>query len=104
MKNLPGQYIKILTNKGFTDFQISVYRVVYKIPKGRTYSYKWVARQIGRPKAYRAVGQALKKNPFVGIIPCHRVICSNGFPGGFSKGINEKIKMLRKEEFRTDLS
>jgi methylated-DNA-[protein]-cysteine S-methyltransferase len=81
-----------------TPFQKKVYRTVLKIPYGQVRSYKWVAQQIGRPKAARAVGQALKKNPFVGIVPCHRVIASDGTLGGFSKGIRKKIKMLKAEK------
>jgi len=68
-----------------------------KIPYGETRSYKWVAKQTGKPAAMRAVGQALKKNPFVGIIPCHRVVSSDGSLGGFSKGVKKKRQMLAAE-------
>jgi O-6-methylguanine DNA methyltransferase len=63
-------------------------------------SYKWVARRIGRPCASRAVGNALNKNPYPGIIPCHRVIKSDGTPGGFAKGVEMKLAMLEKEGIR----
>ena len=69
-----------------TDFQKQVYAVVAKIKSGQTLSYAEVARRIGKPLAYRAVGNALNKNPFMGIVPCHRVIKSNGEIGGYVKG------------------
>jgi O-6-methylguanine DNA methyltransferase len=81
-----------------TAFQGKVYKAVLEIPHGETRSYKWVAKEIGRPLAVRAVGQALKKNPFIGVIPCHRVISSDGSLGGFSRGVKAKKKMLRKEK------
>ena len=84
----------------YTDFQRVVWRVVQEIPEGETRSYAWVAREIGRPRAARAVGQALKKNPYPGFIPCHRVIRSDGTPGGFSQGLNMKKKLLEREKER----
>jgi methylated-DNA-[protein]-cysteine S-methyltransferase len=80
-----------------TGFQEKVYKAVLKIPPGQVRSYKWVAQQIGKPSAVRAVGQALKKNPFIGIVPCHRVISSDGSIGGFSRGRRNKIRMLESE-------
>lgn len=71
--------------------------MVKTIPCGQTRSYKWVAGKIGNPQAFRAVGQALKKNPLPGIIPCHRVIRSDGKLGGFSKGSKEKKRLLESE-------
>ena len=97
MQGLPRRYKDILISRGFTDFQIEVYSAVFKIPKGQVRSYKWVAQNIGRPLAVRAVGQALKKNPLVGIVSCHRVISSDGSLGGFSKGPKQKRNMLKKE-------
>ncbi|UCD54765.1 MAG: methylated-DNA--[protein]-cysteine S-methyltransferase [Candidatus Omnitrophota bacterium] len=82
---------------GLTPFQRRVYRAVSSIPPGEVRSYKWVAEKIGAPRAYRAVGHALKKNPYVGIIPCHRVIKSNGSLGGFSKGKSRKRGLLKRE-------
>lgn len=83
--------------KNLTDFQKDVYKVVRTIPRGETKSYKWVAEQIGRPNAYRAVGQALKKNPRPDIIPCYRVIKENGDIGGYVKGKKLKEKKLKRE-------
>ena len=80
-----------------TVFAEKVYRSVSKIPKGATRSYKWVAAKIGRPKAYRAVGNALNKNPYIGTVPCHRVIKSDGSIGGFAKGISRKKRLLKAE-------
>lgn len=80
-----------------TVFDNQVYRIVKSIPKGRVQSYKWVARKIGRPKAYRAVGNALNKNPWPIIVPCHRVVKSDGSLGGFAKGTGAKLKLLTAE-------
>src|SRR5258708_19302876 len=66
-----------------TAFQKLVYDFVRKIPTGHTVTYKQVASGIGKPKAYRAVGNALNKNPFAPEVPCHRVIKSDGSIGGF---------------------
>jgi len=81
-----------------TPFQKKVYKVVRTIPKGETRSYKWVAEKIESPKAYRAVGSALNKNKHLSIIPCHRVIKSDGSIGGYSKGRALKKKILKKEK------
>lgn len=83
-----------------TDFQKKVYAVVSKIPSGEVRSYRWVAVKIGCAKAYRAVGNALNKNPYIGKVPCHRVIRSDGSIGGFARGIRQKQKMLRMESCR----
>jgi len=84
----------------FTKFQQKVFRVVSTIPQGKTRSYAWVAKKIGHPQAYRAVGSALNKNPYVGKVPCHRVIKSDGTIGGFSKGLTAKKRLLQKEGIR----
>lgn len=84
-------------NLVITLFQKKVYDFVRKIPKGRTMTYKQVAVGIGRPKAYRAVGNALNKNPFAPEVPCHRVIKSDGSIGGFASGSRKKLKLLSNE-------
>lgn len=71
-----------------------------KIPRGQTRSYAWVAEQIGKPKAARAVAQALKRNPWPLIIPCHRVIESNGKLGGYAYGTELKKLFLELESTR----
>ncbi len=81
-----------------SEFQKKAYAVVKKIPKGETRSYKWVAEQMGKPHAYRAVGQALNKNPYPEFIPCHRVIRSDGSLGGYSKGLRRKSRLLEREK------
>ncbi len=82
-----------------TDFEIEVWKALRKIPYGETRSYKWVAEHIGRPAAVRAVGQALSKNPVPIVIPCHRVIESDGSLGGYSAGINNKVRLLEIEYY-----
>ena len=79
-------------------FQEKVYAVVRKIPKGKVLTYKEVARKIGSPKSYRAVGNVLHKNVDPKV-PCHRVIRSDGRIGGYRDGNNSKIKILRKERY-----
>lgn len=83
----------------FSEFEKKVLKVTSQIPLGQVRSYKWVARKIGRPKATRAVGQALKKNPYPIIIPCHRVIKSDGSLGGYVKGKNLKKNLLLFEKY-----
>lgn len=79
-------------------FSRKVLEFVYTIPYGKTLTYAEIARAVGQPKAFRAVGQALKRNPLPLIIPCHRVVATNG-PGGFTSpgGIATKLEMLQWE-------
>jgi O-6-methylguanine DNA methyltransferase len=91
---------KIDKNPGLTLFQKKVLKIVLKIPKGEARSYAWVAEKVGNPKASRAVGQALKKNPYAPVVPCHRVIASSGKIGGYLGGSTKKQKLLRKEGVR----
>jgi methylated-DNA-[protein]-cysteine S-methyltransferase len=79
-----------------TDFSKKVYDAVRKIPEGKTLTYKEVAQLAGRPAAFRAVGNILNKN-YNPEIPCHRVVRSNGKPGGYNRGSEQKIKRLRDE-------
>ena len=81
-----------------TDFQKAVWRQLQKIPFGETASYGDVARAIGNPKAFRAVGNANNKNPSPVIIPCHRVIGSDGKLVGFGGGIWRKEWLLDHEK------
>jgi len=83
----------------YTNFQKKILKIVRKIPYGETRSYKWVAQTAGYPRAYRAVGNTMRNNPIPLIIPCHRVIKSNGMLGGFSgkEGIALKRKMIDLE-------
>jgi len=81
-----------------TEFQLSIWRALQKIPKGKTTTYAEIAQTIGRPKAVRAVGTAIGANPIAYLIPCHRVIRSDGSLGGFRWGLECKIKMLEWEK------
>lgn len=80
-----------------TDFQRAVWDATYQIPYGEVRSYSWVAQQIGKPKATRAVGTAEGANPLPIIVPCHRVLRSNGALGGYSAGLHWKPKLLALE-------
>ena len=80
-----------------TLFQCDVWRQTRLIPYGETRSYQWVAEQIKKPGAARAVGQALGKNPFLVIVPCHRVVASDGGLGGFGGGLEMKRQLLMME-------
>ena len=80
-----------------TLFQRSVWEAIRSIPYGETRSYGWVANRIGKPAAVRAVGQALGKNPLPIIVPCHRVVASDGGLCGFGGGLEMKRNLLRLE-------
>ncbi len=81
-----------------TDFQRKVWRELLNIPYGGTRTYKDIANNIGSPKAYRAVGNALNKNPVLILVPCHRVIGSNGQLVGFGGGLELKAWLLDLEK------
>ncbi|MFH1359776.1 MAG: MGMT family protein [Candidatus Omnitrophota bacterium] len=81
-----------------TAFEWKVLQATAQIPLGQTRSYQWIAGKIGHPKAVRAVGSVLHKNPFPLIIPCHRVIKKDGSLGGFAKGRKMKRNLLEKEK------
>lgn len=74
-----------------------MYKAVIYIPRGRVRSYKWVASKIGSPAAYRAVGNALNKNPYPTSVPCHRIIKADGSIGGYYRGRSIKAKLLKAE-------
>lgn len=80
-----------------TAFQRKVWEITRLIPYGETRSYTWVAEQIKKPRAVRAVGQALGRNPLPIIVPCHRVLASNGRLGGYTGGIETKRHLLHLE-------
>ena len=79
------------------SFQEKVYKVVSKIPKGKVMTYAEIAKALGSPRAFRAVGSALNKNPNPVIVPCHRVVRSNGEIGGYRGGQKKKAILLKKE-------
>ena len=80
-----------------TEFQVSVLEALQTIPYGETTSYGAIAKQIGRPKAVRAVGAANGRNPIPIVVPCHRVIGSGGDLTGFGGGLDTKEALLRLE-------
>ena len=80
-----------------TDFQRDAWQALLDIPYGETRSYSDVARAIGRPKAVRAVGAANGQNPIAIVIPCHRVVGSNGDLTGFGGGLDVKQQLLTLE-------
>jgi O-6-methylguanine DNA methyltransferase len=80
-----------------TPFQRKVWRALRQIPHGQTRSYAWVARRIGCPRAVRAVGAACGANPVPILVPCHRVLRSDGSLGGFSAGVDLKARLLALE-------
>lgn len=80
-----------------TSFQLQVWNALRKIKIGDTVSYKSIATMIGSPKAYRAVGTACGQNPIAIIIPCHRVIKSNGTQGEYRWGKDLKKKLIDRE-------
>jgi methylated-DNA-[protein]-cysteine S-methyltransferase len=80
-----------------TPFQRKVWEITRLIPYGETRSYRWVAEQIGRPEAVRAVGRTLSKNPLPIIIPCHRVLTIDGKLGGYHGGVEMKRDLISLE-------
>ncbi len=79
------------------SFAEEVYSILRKVPRGKVCTYQEIAKAIGKPNSWRAVGNALNKNPYAPEVPCHRVVRSNGELGGFAYGQSEKIKRLREE-------
>lgn len=87
--------IDVLKDK--TGFERDVYVAAFKIPKGKVSTYKRIAEKVGNPKAYRAVANALHKNPLSPVVPCHRVVGSDGSFGGDRKGAQWRRSMVEKE-------
>ncbi len=85
--------------KDYPDFYQRVWKICYSIPAGETRTYGWIAKELGKPGASRAVGTALGANPFVPTVPCHRVLRSDGGMGGYSGegGVAAKRRLLAQE-------
>ncbi len=85
--------------KAHSPFYQAVWKACAEIPKGQVRTYGWVAKRIGKPKAARAVGMALGKNPFAPTVPCHRVVGADGRLTGYSGagGVAKKRRMLKAE-------
>lgn len=95
---IPGAILKKIRN--YPKFHQKVWLACAAIPRGKTMTYGGIARKIGAPGSARAVGQALSKNPFAPVVPCHRVIRSDGGMGGYSGpgGVKAKRRMLAEEK------
>ena len=91
------QFFTVPLHLAGTSFQIRVWQALREIPYGQVRSYADVARRIGSPRAVRAVGSANGKNPIPIIVPCHRVIQSDGGLGGYSGGLDVKHFLLKHE-------
>jgi methylated-DNA-[protein]-cysteine S-methyltransferase len=96
-KGYPVDFTGDLDLSRATPFETQVWKTTQSIPYGETRSYRWVAVQIGKPLAPRAVGQALGRNCLPVIIPCHRVLTSDGKLGGFGGGLDMKRFLLDLE-------
>ncbi|MBI4677274.1 MAG: MGMT family protein [Elusimicrobia bacterium] len=94
---LPSRILRAM--KAHPPFHQAVWRACAGIPKGQVRTYGWIAREIGRPGAARAVGQALGKNPFAPHVPCHRVVGADGRLTGFSGpgGVKAKRRLLLRD-------
>jgi AraC family transcriptional regulator of adaptative response/methylated-DNA-[protein]-cysteine methyltransferase len=77
-----------------TDFEVEVWETLLKIPAGRAATYAEVARKVGRPTAFRAVGAAIGKNPISFVVPCHRVVGTSGALTGYHWGLPRKRAIL----------
>jgi methylated-DNA-[protein]-cysteine S-methyltransferase len=86
-----------------TQFQRRVWGITRAIPRGQTRTYGQIARQAGSPGAARAVGQSMARNPWPIIVPCHRVLGSDGSLTGFGGGVDMKRRMLEMEGARLEL-
>jgi len=93
-----------LDMNGVPEFHRRVYEIAREIPSGETLSYGEVATRLGEPSAAREVGQALGRNPFPIVVPCHRVLAAGGKTGGFSApgGIATKLRLLAIEGARAN--
>jgi O-6-methylguanine DNA methyltransferase len=80
-----------------TDFQVACWRALVRIPYGETRNYADIARAVGRPQGFRAVGMANNRNPIAIVVPCHRVIASDGTLCGYGGGLDVKRKLLELE-------
>jgi len=89
---------KIGFTKG-TEFDRNVWLALREVPYGETRTYKWLAEKVGKPAGSRAVGQALSRNPIPIILPCHRIIESDGSIGGYSAGVDFKRRLLEIEYY-----
>ena len=92
----PPFSVDVLDFSGFSEFTVTVYKTLFTIPKGVLVTYGELAEMAGYARAARAVGTAMRKNRFLMLVPCHRVIASNSL-GGFTTGIETKIALQNHE-------
>ncbi len=93
-----SEIIRELKRRKLTAFQTRVLLAAYSVPKGKTITYKELAKKAGYPNAYRAAGSVMKMNPLAPTIPCHRVIKSDRSLGNYSNGgTKAKERMLKRE-------
>ena len=92
-----------LTKVKLTSFQWQVLRATLTIPFGETRSYAWIARQIGNPQAVRAVGQALRCNPYPLLMSCHRVVKEDGTSGGYA-GVADSARKKKLLTLESELA
>lgn len=83
------------------QFNQKVWQFCKKVPRGKITTYQAIAKAM-RTKAYRAVGNALNRNPYAPMVPCHRVVKSDGSIGGFAGGVRQKIAMLKRESIAVE--
>ncbi len=99
IKSVQGEKISALPLHLYgTDFQLKVWKALLQIPSGKLATYKTLAQFIGNPQAMRAVGTAVGANPVSYVIPCHRIVRTDGGLGGYHWGLNFKKQMIEKEE------
>lgn len=91
----------MINQKSKSSFNERCYEILRKVPKGKVTTYKEIAKAL-HSKAYRAVGNAMNKNPYAPKVPCHRVVKADGSVGGFASGTKKKIEMLKKEGIEID--
>jgi methylated-DNA-[protein]-cysteine S-methyltransferase len=97
VKSIKTESDLVTALKDKTTFERDVYVATFKIPKGRVSTYKRIAEKVGRPKAYRAVANALHKNPLWPIVPCHRVVSSDGSFSGEKMGADVRRSRVERE-------
>ncbi len=97
IKSIKTEKDVIAALKDRTEFERDVYVATFRIPKGKVSTYKRIAEKVGKPKACRAVANALHKNPLSPVVPCHRVVRSDGSFGGDRKGAEWRRNMVKKE-------
>jgi O-6-methylguanine DNA methyltransferase len=110
-QDIPGAYVRALQAAAagrnanpvpmdlsrLSEFQIKVLKILQKVPRGEVRTYSWLARKAGRPKAARAVGNTMARNPVPILIPCHRVVPAAGGIGNYGLGVAMKRKLLTRE-------